>query len=347
MNQINVIIATGSYDHTIRLWNPLNQKQIASVEYSQNKKQNQAQISKNSFLINRIEVSQDRLYLGGAGSFAAYIYDLNQFSERPKNIYEGYQSNVTSIGFKQNNKWIYTSSEDGCIKIHDLNMQGNAKCFQSKEPVNQAVLHPDEVQIISGDQQGNVKIWDLRKDQCRVKFVNIIYTFFILIYNIQTPAPDIGVRSVSIAQNGSIFCAADSSGFVHIWNMIKNDVNQYQVYFYFLFRYIQEYLILKKTKQNVNKIKNKKRQLVTCSADKTIKLWSLNEQSKKFEFKTTLYGHSKWVWDVAYGCDSSYLLSGSSDGIAKLWRLEEKVQTCDKTFKGHKQAINCIAFKDS
>ena len=58
---------------------------------------------------------------------------------------------MTSIGFKQNNGWIYTGSEDGSIKIHDLNTQGVSKMFSSKDPVNQVVLHPNEVELLSAD----------------------------------------------------------------------------------------------------------------------------------------------------------------------------------------------------
>lgn len=52
------------------------------------------------------------------------------------------------------------------------------------------------------------------------------------------------------------------------------------------------------------------RHLATCSADKTIKIWS----TENFEFKLerVLEGHQRWVWDCAYSADSAYLVTGAA-----------------------------------
>lgn len=51
------------------------------------------------------------------------------------------------------------------------------------------------------------------------------------------------------------------------------------------------------------------RYLATCSADTTVKLWSL---SPNYEFKLdkVLQGHQRWVWDCAFSADSAYLVTG-------------------------------------
>jgi G protein beta subunit-like protein len=73
------------------------------------------------------------------------------------------------------------------------------------------------------------------------------------------------------------------------------------------------------------------RYLATCSADKTVKLWTLNEKNMvdkypRWEHFSTLYGilypyvgHGKWVWDCAFSCDSEYIITGSSDLTTKIW----------------------------
>ncbi|KAL4506731.1 hypothetical protein ABPG72_001152 [Tetrahymena utriculariae] len=155
----NVILATASYDRTIKFWSYSDQKIIHQFEYCSQKQ---------TSFVNKIEVSHDKQYLATAGSATINLYDLRD-KYKLKHIYDGYKSNVTSVGFKQNNGWIYASSEDGSIKVHDLVMQGVQKTFNSKEPVNQVVLHPNEVELISADQAGIVKTWDLRKEQTYVK----------------------------------------------------------------------------------------------------------------------------------------------------------------------------------
>jgi G protein beta subunit-like protein len=50
------------------------------------------------------------------------------------------------------------------------------------------------------------------------------------------------------------------------------------------------------------------RWLVTCSADKTSRLWDV----KELNLMATLTGHKTWVWDAAFSADSAYLLTGMS-----------------------------------
>lgn len=38
----------------------------------------------------------------------------------PIHCFDNYLANVTNIGFQKDRKWIYTSSEDGTLKIHDI-----------------------------------------------------------------------------------------------------------------------------------------------------------------------------------------------------------------------------------
>lgn len=180
-------------------------------------------------IVNRIEVSQDKKYLGCACSNSIQIYDLlsnkaedskmqvqpsyrirppsppcsetkklrkfdwwDQFAiyfavegankkeeEEMKNHHAnqfqkevgGYNNNVMQIGFQKDVKWIYTCSEDGTVRIHDFRQNGFARMYSNKVPVNTAVLHPNEAEIIAGDAAGNIKIYDLQADKCRATIV--------------------------------------------------------------------------------------------------------------------------------------------------------------------------------
>lgn len=78
-----------------------------------------------------------------------------------------------------------------------------------------------------------------------------------------------------------------------------------------------------------------RRQLATCSADTTIKIWTpiLSPQAAAlaaqadpnnlyarggiadgtgYQLEKVLQGHQRWVWDMAYSADSAYLVSGAS-----------------------------------
>jgi G protein beta subunit-like protein len=62
-------------------------------------------------------------------------------------------------------------------------------------------------------------------------------------------------------------------------------------------------------------------------------LWKLTP-NKGYLLDKTLYGHSKWVWDCAFSCDSDFLISVSSDGVAKIWKTD--TGEIVRNLKGHK-----------
>lgn len=51
------------------------------------------------------------------------------------------------------------------------------------------------------------------------------------------------------------------------------------------------------------------RYLATCSADTTVKIWSIS-QNYELKQEKVLQGHQRWVWDCAFSADSAYLVTG-------------------------------------
>jgi G protein beta subunit-like protein len=81
--------------------------------------------------------------------------------------------------------------------------------------------------------------------------------------------------------------------------------------------------------------------LATTSADHTVKLWNCG---KDFSLSRTLNGHQRWVWDCVFSADSAYLVTASSDQVARLWDLSQGETI--RTYTGHTKAITCVALND-
>ena len=103
--------------------------------------------------------------------------------------------------------------------------------------------------------------------------------------------------------------------------------------------------------------------LVSCSNDKTIKMWDITSGS----CLSTLRGHSDWVGGVAFNPrDPQMLVSCSDDKTIKVWNITSGA--CLSTLRGHRyvpslsrecflscfctdlvclssRAVNCVAFK--
>ena len=69
--------------------------------------------------------------------------------------------------------------------------------------------------------------------------------------------------------------------------------------------------------------------LMSCSSDKTIKMWDLDGK-----FKQSFVGHTNWVRECQISFDERLLLSCSDDRSVKLWDITKA--TVSATFMEHK-----------
>ncbi|KAI9755570.1 MAG: hypothetical protein M4579_004218 [Chaenotheca gracillima] len=80
------------------------------------------------------------------------------------------------------------------------------------------------------------------------------------------------------------------------------------------------------------------RYLLSSSADKSIRLWSLDTWSCLVVYK----GHDSPVWDVTWGPYGHYFLSGGMDKTARLWSTDHI--SFLRIFAGHDQDVDTVAF---
>ncbi|KAJ6144141.1 hypothetical protein N7470_008036 [Penicillium chermesinum] len=78
--------------------------------------------------------------------------------------------------------------------------------------------------------------------------------------------------------------------------------------------------------------------LLSSSADKTIRLWSLDTWQCVVVYK----GHDRPVWDLRWGPLGHYFVSGGSDKTARLWVTDHIRQ--QRIFVGHDQDVDCVCF---
>ncbi|KAG8821990.1 hypothetical protein FRC17_009689 [Serendipita sp. 399] len=78
--------------------------------------------------------------------------------------------------------------------------------------------------------------------------------------------------------------------------------------------------------------------LVTGSLDNTIRVWDVETG----RIINTLFGHIEGVWAVAG--DKLRIVSGSHDRTIKIW--DRETGTCQTTLVGHRGAVTCVALTD-
>ncbi|RWS25737.1 target of rapamycin complex subunit lst8-like isoform X1 [Leptotrombidium deliense] len=324
-----VILASGGYDHTIRFWSPLNGQCLRIVQHPDSQQ------------VNCMEITPDKQLLAAAGYQHIRMYDI-QSSKNPSPVinYEGVSKNVTSVGFNEEGRWMFSGGEDGSARIWDMKTKNSQaqKVLDIGSPVNSVALHPNQTDVFIGDQNGNVHIWDLRNDKSKHEAVEA----------------DVSIQHISVEPEGNYLAAVDNKGSCYVFAVNPNVANQN----------FQRRLKLNAHKRYALKCKFSPDStlLVTTSADQTAKIWRtsdllpLNNKDPKdpqdqwpvadnlspyVELKDA---NQRWVWDVAFSNDSQYIITASSDNVARLWGINEG--DIKREYTGHQKAVTALAFVD-
>lgn len=78
--------------------------------------------------------------------------------------------------------------------------------------------------------------------------------------------------------------------------------------------------------------------LLSCSEDKTIRLWSLDTYTCLVAYR----GHDNPIWDVCWGPYGHYFLTASNDRTARLWSTDHIEPL--RLLVGHDDDVDCVAF---
>ena len=143
-----VVLATAGYDHKIRYWDANTGACTRTTKYEESQ-------------VNTLQISPNKCYLAAAGNPNIHVFDVNSASDSPAVSFEGHAGNVTSLGWGQDAQWLFSSSEDGTIRIWDLRAPEAQRTYECHAAIHSTALHPNQSVIVTGDQNGNVKTWDL------------------------------------------------------------------------------------------------------------------------------------------------------------------------------------------
>ncbi|NXX81116.1 LST8 protein, partial [Urocolius indicus] len=297
-----VILATAGYDHTVRFWQAHSGICTRTVQH-------QDSVS----FTRRVGTGRVGPGLGGVsgGRPSSLPPPTGTVSSHPRG--RGADHTLLTRRFSL-----------FCCRSRNLQCQ---RIFQVNAPINCVCLHPNQAELIVGDQSGAIHIWDLKTD-----------------HNEQLiPEPEVSVNSVHIDPDASYMAAVNSSGNCYVWNLtggIGEEVTQ----------------LIPKTKIPAHnryalqcKFSPDSTLLATCSADQTCKIWRTSNFSLMTELsiKSNNPGETSrgWMWDCAFSGDSQYIVTASSDNLARLWCVE--TGEIKREYSGHQKAVVCLAFNDS
>lgn len=148
-----VVLATAGYDHKIRFWEASREKCTRVLRFPDSQ-------------VNALAITNDKHYIAAVGNTHAKIFEVHHGEGNPVRSYEAHAGNVTAVGFQADAKWMFTGGEDKTVKIWDLRAPRWHQQYECAASVNAVALHPNQLELVSGDQAGNMRIWDLQKNTC-------------------------------------------------------------------------------------------------------------------------------------------------------------------------------------
>ena len=228
------------------------------------------------------------------------------------NTPKGYTWEGINEGFKEEvmkkNKYIVSGHRRGNIKIWDpelikkrgLVSKGCVKTLTDHTNlITSIVVTEDRQQVISGSDEGAIKIWEISSGEC-VKTL--------------TGHTD-WVESVVITKDRQQIISASTDNTIKIWDISSGECVKT------LTGHINSVCSIVITKDH--------QRIFSASADNTIKIWEISSG----ECVKTLTGHTDWVMSIDITEDQQQIVSAGADRTIRIWNID--TGKCVKTLTGH------------
>ncbi|KAF8342211.1 nuclear mRNA splicing protein [Cantharellus anzutake] len=149
---------SGGNDRTIRLWNPELGAEIKAYKG-------------HGYEILGIDVTSDNAqFASSGGDRVAYLWDVT--SGQTIRRFQGHMGKINAVRFGGDGAILVTASYDRTVKIYDLKAQ-NRSPIQSLDEASDSVacVYVSAAEIVTGSVDGHVRTYDIRKGELRSDYL--------------------------------------------------------------------------------------------------------------------------------------------------------------------------------
>jgi WD40 repeat protein len=261
--------------------------------------------------------------------------------------FKGHSDSVWSVAVTPDGKQVISGSQDGTLKIWNLNTGKLVRTITAHDgSINAISTTPDGLQVISGSDDKTLKIWNLNTG-------NLEHTI---------PAHNRSVNAVSITPDGLVISGSDDKT-LKVWNLktgkVLHTLVGHRATVTAVIAVNNKWVVSGSSYNDTLRVWNLEtgreeltlgerdmvrsiavldgERVISASEDGSLTVWKVGTWEKE----CTLKGHSKPVCSVAVLPDRKQIISGSSDGTIKIWKIgtwENKA-----TFTAHTAWVLAVA----
>lgn len=215
------------------------------------------------------------LYPADRNANYAMLINLDNMSGEPKRI-PGFRADIENISFTPDSKGFYARNNSGkSIMFSDLTSA--KEVITSKEKITSIDLSPDGSKLAGVGEDGNLYIWDVRKNYAATTYSILKGTSNDLLAVAFTPA---GNEVVVGDQNGEL-------------RIVNNGLTR---------------RVLSGHTSQIEQIKfsHSGKFMATSSFDRTLRLWNMD----KLKEQPQVMSNNDWVWSMSFSPDDEQIMAG-------------------------------------
>ncbi|CAI7673674.1 unnamed protein product [Penicillium pancosmium] len=333
----NRLLASGSSDHTVRLWDPATGSLQQTLEG-------------HSDAVESVAFSPDG-WLLASGSSDKTIRLWDKATGIQQETLEGHLGSVRSVAFSTDGRLLASGSSDNTVRLWDIATGGLQKTLQGHSDLVQSVaFSPNSRLLASCSSDKTICLWDTATGGLQQTLEGHLGSVQSLAFSpdgrlMASGSSDETVRlwdlaigalqqtleghsswvlSVTFSPDGRLLASGSSDNTMRLWDTATGGLQQ------IIMGHTD--LVLSVTFSPDGRL------LASGSSDKTLRLWDPATGG----LQETLKSHQGSVQSLAFSPDGRLLASGSSDNKVRLW--DTGTGGLRETLEGHSDSVESVAF---